>query len=165
MPDRSGFRSPFDALHHIAVITNDMAATVSFYQDILCSEVVMAHRSIKAGARHYFITVAPNVVFAVFEFQDAKLPEWTSMFLEDDLPKRNRLLEHICFCIESETNWLALRDRLTAHGVEVRSPPSGRKAFFFADPNNITFGVQLGDPHPHSAIHNDPEPAYIPPAK
>ena len=164
MPDRGGFKSPFDALHHVAVVTNDMAETVRFYRDILGSEVVMAHRSIMGGGRHYFITIAPNVVFAVFEFEDAELPGWTSMFLGDEMPRQNRLLEHICVCIESEDRWNELRRRLTDHGVEVKQP-TARKAYFFADPNNITIEVNLGDPHPRTVSHEDPDPAYTPPGE
>ena len=160
-PDRSGFASPFDALHHVAVVTNGMAETVRFYRDILGSEVVMAHRSVHENARHYFITIAPNVVFAVFEFPHSVPPGWTSMFIQDDLPKKDRILEHICVCIGSEERWEALRTRLIEHGVVVTQPSA--RAYFFADPNNITIEVQLGDPHPRTAIHDDPDPAYRPP--
>ena len=142
-----------------------MAGTVRFYRDILGSEVVMAHRSIMGGGRHYFITIAPNVVFAASSSSKTpSLPGWTSMFLGDEMPKQKRLLEHICVCIASEDRWEALRKRLTDHGVEVKQP-TARKAYFFADPNNITIEVNLGDPHPRTVSHDDPDPAYTPPSQ
>ena len=52
-----------------------MKKTVAFYRDVLGSQVAMGHRLPRAGnERHYFITVAPNTMFAFFEFPDAELP-------------------------------------------------------------------------------------------
>src|SRR5690606_27115848 len=76
LPDRFGLKAPFAALHHVALVTNDMEATLRFYRDVLGSEIAMAHRQGEHNVRHYFITVAPNTVFAFFEFPDAELPEY-----------------------------------------------------------------------------------------
>ncbi|MCA1668467.1 MAG: VOC family protein [Thermomicrobia bacterium] len=75
--DRDHLPSPFAALHHVALVTNDMKKTVAFYRDVLGSEVAMGHRLGRPGnERHYFITVAPNTVFAFFEFPDAEMPAY-----------------------------------------------------------------------------------------
>ncbi|MEZ4571499.1 MAG: VOC family protein [Thermomicrobiales bacterium] len=34
LPDRAGLKAPFAALHHVALVTNDMKATVDFYRDV-----------------------------------------------------------------------------------------------------------------------------------
>ena len=85
--DQNGLPSPFAALHHVAVVTNDMKKTVAFYRDVLGSAVAMGHRLDRPGhERHYFITVAPNTVFAFFEFPDAELPAYKDATLPSTRP-------------------------------------------------------------------------------
>src|SRR5690606_33805343 len=98
VPDANGLKSPFVNLHHVALVTNDMEATVAFYRDVLGSEIAMAHRQGPHNVRHYFITVAPNAVFAFFEFPDAEMPE----LLPATQPKSGRSLDHICLWVEDE---------------------------------------------------------------
>ena len=163
LPDRSGLSSPFVALHHVALVTNDMAKTVAFYRDILGSEVAMAHRSIHGNAHHYFITVAPNVVFAFFEYPEAQSPDWTSMFMGEDVPLQNRLLEHICLWVKDEQAQDALHQRLNEAGVPVNKGKTNN-AIFFPDPNNVVLEVQIANPDRRFPIHNDPDPVYpVPP--
>jgi catechol 2,3-dioxygenase-like lactoylglutathione lyase family enzyme len=162
MPDRDGLKSPFPWLHHIALITNDMPKTVAFYRDVLGSEVALAHRLGREGnERHYFITVAPNTVFAFFEFPAAELQP----FEEATLPKTGRMLDHICFFVENDDALEAWRQRLTEHNVPIHQYAPGH-TLFFHDPNNIVFqisiapaGGKMGFP-----VHNDPDPAYTPPS-
>jgi len=161
LPDRRGLQSPFAALHHVALVTNDMAATVAFYRDVLGSEVAMAHRQGPDDVRHYFITVAPNTVFAFFEFPDSEQPE----HLYATHPKSGRHLDHICMLVNTPEEWQAWKDRITAAGVPVQEAGEGRKSFFFPDPNNIVIEVSYGGgitsmPFP---MHDDPDPAYEPP--
>lgn len=160
LPDRDGLNSPFGALHHVALITNDMAKTVAFYRDVLGSEIALAHRLDRPdGARHYFITVAPNTVFAFFEFPDAALPE----FQEATTPKTGRALDHICFFVESAADLAAWHAKLTAAGVTIHGYSPGN-TLFFPDPNNIVFQVSVA---PANGMgfprHDDPDPAYPPP--
>lgn len=162
LPDRDGLKSPFQALHHVAVITNDMPKTVAFYRDILGSEVAMAHRLDRPDqARHYFITVAPNTMFAFFEFPDAELPE----FQEATKHKSGRVLDHICFHVASPEELDSWYRRLTEHGVPTHGYAPGAN-LFFADPNNIIFQLSVGSPTPSGfPKHDDPDPAYEPPAE
>ncbi|MFW6074999.1 MAG: VOC family protein [Chloroflexota bacterium] len=156
LPDRNNLKAPFAALHHVALITNDMEETVRFYRDVLGSEIAMAHRQGDNNVRHYFITVAPNTVFAFFEYPDAERPE----YLPETQWKTQRHLDHVDFYVESLEDLRALEQRLTDNGVEVRSAMGGR-SMFFTDPNNIVLQVTVGpedkEPWP---IHDDPEPAY-----
>jgi len=157
LPDRDGLKSPFAMLHHVAMITNDMEATVAFYRDVLGSEIALAHRLDREDeARHYFITVAPNCVFAFFEFTDAELPE----FQEATLHKSGRHLDHICFFVESAEELDGWYERVTAAGVPVHGYAPGSN-LFFPDPNNIIFQVSVGKPGPMGfPVHDDPRPAY-----
>lgn len=159
LPDRFGLKAPFAALHHVALVTNDMEATVRFYRDVLGSEIAMAHRQGPDNVRHYFITVAPNTVFAFFEFPDAEMPE----LLPATQPKSGRSLDHICLWVEDEAAWERFRDHLAAHGIEMTFA-SGRKSLFFSDPNNIVIEVVPANWEAGFPVHDDPDPAYEPPA-
>jgi catechol 2,3-dioxygenase-like lactoylglutathione lyase family enzyme len=158
LPDREGLNAPFKMLHHVAVITNDMPKTVAFYRDVLGSEVALAHRLGRDDqTRHYFITVAPNCVFAFFEFPDAALPE----LQEATTPKTGRSLDHVCFFVESADELAAWHDRLTAHGVPLHGHEPGN-TLFFPDPNNIVIQISVAPPGGKMGfpVHGDPEPAY-----
>jgi catechol 2,3-dioxygenase-like lactoylglutathione lyase family enzyme len=156
LPDRAGLKAPFAALHHVALVTNDMEKTVKFYRDVLGSEIAMAHRQGDRQVRHYFITVAPNTVFAFFEFPEAKMPEW----LEATRPKSGRHLDHVDFYVESIDDIRYWEQRLSEHGIAIKRTIGG-DSIFFHDPNNIviqlTVGPQDKEPWP---ILDDPEPAY-----
>lgn len=157
LPDRDGLKSPFNALHHVAVITNDMPKTVAFYRDVLGSEIAMAHRLGRDDqARHYFITIAPNTMMAFFEFKDAELPE----FQEATKHKSGRTLDHICFHVESPEVLDAWKKRLDEHNVPTHGYSPGAN-LFFTDPNNIVFQLSVGYPTPSGfPRHEDPDPAY-----
>jgi catechol 2,3-dioxygenase-like lactoylglutathione lyase family enzyme len=160
LPDRDGLASPFAMLHHVALITNDMEKTVAFYRDVLGSEIALAHRLNRPDqARHYFITVAPNTVFAFFEFKDAMSHE----LQEATVHKTDRMLDHICFFVESAQELDAWHDRLVAAGVPVHGYAPGAN-LFFPDPNNIIFQLSVGSPTDMGfPVHDDPDPAYTPP--
>ena len=158
LADRFDPKAPFATLHHVALVTNDMRKTVAFYRDVLGSEIAMSHRLAREGnERHYFITVAPNVVFAFFEFPDAEMPEFQPAMIA----KTGRALDHIAFLVPDENAFTSMYTRLrgqVAHLSEIRDLGSVR-AFFIADPNNIVLEVmvekgegfafpQLGDPDP-----------------
>ena len=162
LPDRSGLKAPFSALHHVALITNDMDKTVAFYRDVLGSEVALTHRMPRADySRHYFITVAPNTVFAFFEFPDAELPE----FKPQTQVKTGRALDHIAFFVEDEAALKTWHERLQGqvdHQTEIFDL-GFLWAFFFADPNGITLEIaaekpgrmrfpQFTDPDPVSGL-------------
>ncbi len=163
LADRNGLNAPFAALHHVALVTNDMEATVAFYKDVLGCDIAMAHRLDREdNVRHYFITVAPNTVFAFFEFPDAERPE----FMEATMPKSNRHLDHVDFYVNSMDDMRALEAKLEEAGVPIKRTIGG-DSIFFPDPNNIVIQVNTGpaggkEPWP---IHDDPDPAYVPPGK
>lgn len=157
LPDRDGLKSPFGMLHHVALITNDMAKTVAFYRDVLGSEVALAHRLGRPDApRHYFITVAPNTVFAFFEFPEAELPP----FAEATARKTGRTLDHICFFVDGVAELDAWRERLTRAGVPIHGYEPGN-TLFFPDPNNNIIQISAAAPAPLGfPRHDDPDPAY-----
>ena len=158
---------PFAALHHVALVTNDMKKTVAFYRDVLGGQVLLAHRLPRPGnERHYFISVTPSTVFAFFEFPDAELPAYK----DATLPSTGRALDHISFFAPSEASFDEWYRRLGEAGVAQLSPMRamgiGIRAYFFADPNGIVLEVMSppasGDASrfPPAAMLDDPDPAY-----
>jgi catechol 2,3-dioxygenase-like lactoylglutathione lyase family enzyme len=159
--DQNGLKSPFAAIHHVALVTNDMKKTVAFYRDVLGSQVAMGHRLPRAGnERHYFITVAPNTMFAFFEFPDAALPAHK----DATLATTGRALDHISFFAGSDERFDAWYQKLTEAKVAHLSPIRDMgivRAFFFDDPNGITLEVMAGRGEGmHFPILDDPDPAY-----
>jgi catechol 2,3-dioxygenase-like lactoylglutathione lyase family enzyme len=161
LPDRNGLKSPFASLHHVALVTNDMKKTVAFYRDVLGSEVAMGHRIPRPGNhRHYFITVAPNTVFAFFEFPDAEMPEYK----DATLPSTGRSLDHIAFFAADDAQFDGWYQRLQEANVAHLSPVRDMgfvRAYFFADPNGIVLEVMAEKgPGMRFPILDDPDPAY-----
>ena len=160
-PERDGLKAPFASVHHVALVTNDMEKTVAFYRDVLGSEVALGHRMPRAGnERHYFITVAPQTVFAFFEFRDAELPA----FKAATLPTTGRAFDYVCFTVESIEQFDAWYQRLSDANVDNLSPVQemgpGSRAFFFSDPNGIVLEVIAPNPLMRFPVLDDPDPAY-----
>jgi catechol 2,3-dioxygenase-like lactoylglutathione lyase family enzyme len=163
---QGGLGGPFAALHHVALVTNDMKKTVAFYRDMLGGRVVMGHRLPRPGnERHYFISVTPSTVFAFFEFPDAELPAHK----DATLPSTGRALDHIAFFAPDEASFDEWYRRLgeagVAHLTSIREMGIGIRAFFFTDPNGIVLEVMSPPPggiasFPPSDILDDPDPAY-----
>ncbi|HUR73040.1 MAG TPA: VOC family protein [Sporichthya sp.] len=58
-------------LSHLALVTNDMDATVRFYRDVLEMPLV---GTLSTPARHYFFSIGPGAAIAFFEWPEAELP-------------------------------------------------------------------------------------------
>ena len=160
LPDRWELKAPFGAVHHIAIVTNDMKKTVDFYREVLGSEVALGHRlNDENRTRHYFITLAPNTVFAVFEHRDAQLPTYEPPIV----PKTGRALDHVAFLVENRAAFDGLYERLQG---QVDNLSDVRDlgivtAFFFSDPNGIVLEVMVENEGGMDLPKlEDPDPAY-----
>ncbi|WP_299431300.1 VOC family protein [uncultured Meiothermus sp.] len=159
--DRWGLKAPFAAVHHVALVTNDMRKTVAFYRDVLGAEVAMSHRLPGGdGRRHYFITVAPNAVLAFFENPEAE----PAAYQPPIQPKSGRALDHIAFFVEDDAAleaWYArLRGRVD-NLSEIKNLQGMVRAFFFSDPNGIVLEVMAETPKGFDFPSlDDPDPAY-----
>ena len=156
LPDRWGLKAPFGAVHHIAIITNDMKKTVDFYREVLGSEVALGHRlNDENKTRHYFITLAPNTVFTVF---DAQLPAYEPPIV----PKTGRALD-IAFFVEDRNAFDRSYERLQGwvdNLSDVRDLGIVT-AFFFSDPSGIVLEVMVENEGGVDLPKlEDPDPAY-----
>lgn len=161
LPDRWGLKAPFGAIHHVALVTNDMNKTVAFYRDVLGAQVAKSHRLPGSdGRRHYFITVAPNTVFAFFETPEAELPAYQPPIKA----KSGRALDHIAFFVESQAAleaWYARLQGKVENLSEIVNLEGMVRAFFFSDPNGIVLEV-MAETEKGMAFPQleDPDPAY-----
>lgn len=160
LPDRWGLKAPFGAIHHVALVTNDLKKTVTFYRDVLGAQVAMSHRlPDDDGRRHYFITVAPNTVFAFFETPETELPP----YLPPIQPKTGRALDHIAFFVENNAALEAWHQRLQGQVDNLSSIKDLGLvwAFFFSDPNGIVLEVMAEqEGRMRLPMLDDPDPAY-----
>jgi catechol 2,3-dioxygenase-like lactoylglutathione lyase family enzyme len=120
-------------IHHLALVTPDMDATVRFYHGVLGMRLVA---TLMAGPmRHYFFEMGPENTVAFFEWTGAETfakPAGVRI----DAPLQ---FDHLSFNLPDEQALLALRDRLVAHHVEITEVVDHdiMHSVYFTDPNGI----------------------------
>ncbi|HTV88154.1 MAG TPA: VOC family protein [Stellaceae bacterium] len=132
-------------VHHLALCTDDMKATVDFYVDVLGMPLVHAMRvppGLGRGpgnrgnppyevVRHYFFGIGNDSLLAFFEIPKGAEPRGN----------RNAIgaMQHCAFVVTA-ARFRAIEQRLQAHGVDylgpVRQMP-GLVGIYFYDPNGI----------------------------
>ena len=101
----------YDAIHHLAMVTGDMDATVRFWRDLLGMRLVVGMG--KSGYRHYFFEVSAKTFLAFFEWPGVEpVPE-----KDHGYPARGPIVfDHVSFGVPEETDLLRLKGRLEAAG-------------------------------------------------
>ena len=113
--------SSWQGFHHVALVTPDLDRTIEFYRDVLGMTV----GEIRTGGgvlpqRHCFIRpgeAAATWGLHFLEHPDAQIPQFP-----EGLRSRGFIpgaLQHIAFALPDAQAAERLRERLTAHGVEV----------------------------------------------
>ena len=135
---------------HIALMTNDMEATVQFYSGILGMRVT---RTLRTGpqlnnARHYFLDAGGGTSLAFFDGAD--LPAGIE----------TQRLNHLALKVDTGEEFDEAYQRLKDHNVEVTDVIERRygKTFYFADPNGIRLQIALETEVWEEDLHGDPEP-------
>lgn len=120
-------------VNHLALVTNDMDATVRFYTGVLGMPLVT---TLMAGPmRHYFFEIGPQNTVAFFEITDAETFQ-KAAGTPIDLPVQ---LDHISFNVADEASLLMLRERIIAAGSEATEvvDHTVMRSIYFTDPNGI----------------------------
>lgn len=124
---------------HLALVTDDMKATMDFYSRVLRMQLVHVRRVPYAGERgqppydnlrHYFFNMGGDQLLAFFEYP--KDVEWGD---------RDKLggMQHVAFFVARE-DMDPLVEHIRSCGVEVAGPMSLGERFwsaYFFDPNGI----------------------------
>jgi catechol 2,3-dioxygenase-like lactoylglutathione lyase family enzyme len=120
-------------INHLALVTNDMDATVRFYHGVLGMRLVT---TLKAGPmRHYFFETAPGNTVAFFEVKRAQ-PFTAPAGMPD---KRKAQFDHLSFNLADEESLHDLQRRLKEHGCEVTDVVDHGvvRSIYFNDNNGI----------------------------
>jgi catechol 2,3-dioxygenase-like lactoylglutathione lyase family enzyme len=122
-------------VHHLALTTNDMDATVRFYHGVLGMRIVATIGT--DTFRHYFFEVGPGSTVAFFEFAGVDVGAIEKPAgVPPDYPTQ---FDHVSFHVPDERALEQLRDRLIEFAVEVTDVVDHEimKSVYFTDPNGI----------------------------
>lgn len=122
-------------IHHLALVTDDMDATVRFYHGVLGARLV---QTIGTDAfRHYFFEFAPGQTVAFFEYTGEHLDGFSKPAGIPD--PRAVQFDHLSFRLADEDALERLRRRLAVHDCEVTEvvDHDTMRSIYFTDPNGI----------------------------
>jgi catechol 2,3-dioxygenase-like lactoylglutathione lyase family enzyme len=122
-------------VHHLALVTPDMDATVRFWHGVLDARLVTTIAT--PAFRHYFFEVAPGNAVAFFEYTGQHL----DMFAKPaGVPyEKAPQFDHLSLALPDEDALLRLRDRLKSHGCEVTDviDHGVLRSVYFSDNNGL----------------------------
>src|SRR3954471_12393978 len=130
-PDRVHWRG----VHHLALVTPDMDATVRFWHGVLDARLVTTLATPKF--KHYFFEVAPGNTVAFFEYAGQHLDTFAK---PAGVPyEKAAQFDHLALHLPDEDALLRLRDRLKSHDCEVTDvvDHGTLRSIYFTDPNGI----------------------------
>lgn len=122
-------------INHLALITNDMDATVRFWHGVLGAKLVATIGA--PGFRHYFFDFGPEQTVAFFEYRDNPIETFAKPAGVPD--PRAIQFDHVSFNVPDEHALDTLRARLESHGCEVTEVVDHQimRSIYFTDPNGI----------------------------
>ncbi len=133
--DTTSQRPHWRGVHHLALVTDDMDATVRFYHGVLGARVVLTIGN--AAFRHYFFEFDQGNTVAFFEYQDAELDTFAKPAGVPD-PQAAQF-DHLSLALPDEEALERLRNRLKEHDCEVTDVVDHGvlRSVYFMDPNGI----------------------------
>jgi catechol 2,3-dioxygenase-like lactoylglutathione lyase family enzyme len=142
-------------VHHLALVTTDMDATVRFYAGVLDARLVA---TIATDAfKHYFFDFGTGNTIAFFEYAGQQV-ETFSKPAGVPFPQASQF-DHLALHLVDEDALLRLRDRLKTHGCEVTDVVDHGflRSIYFNDNNGIALEASwwVLDPTGRPADHTD----------
>jgi catechol 2,3-dioxygenase-like lactoylglutathione lyase family enzyme len=151
-------------VNHLALITDDMDATVRFYHGVLGARLV-AHLG-NESFRHYFFEFGPQCTVAFFEYRGVSLNTFAKPAGVPD--PRAIQFDHLSLNLPDERALLVVRDRLKQAGCGVTDVVDHGfiRSIYFTDPSGIALEASwwvtdatgreadYGDP----TVFSDPDP-------
>jgi catechol 2,3-dioxygenase-like lactoylglutathione lyase family enzyme len=130
-------------LHHTALVSSDVEATIRFYQDVLGFPLTeLIDNRDYPGSSHFFFDIGHGNLLAFFDFPGLDVGPYAEVLGG---------LHHIAISVEPQ-RWQELVDRLRAAGVphEVHSgvsvyfrDPDGARIELIADPLGEMYGSKV----------------------
>jgi catechol 2,3-dioxygenase-like lactoylglutathione lyase family enzyme len=122
-------------VHHLALVTDDMDATVRFWHGVLGARLVATLGT--SAFRHYFFEVGPGNTVAFFEYRDVEL----DLFAKPaGIPyAKASQFDHLSLALSDEDALHRLQTRLKEHGCEVTDVVDHQvmRSIYFTDPSGI----------------------------
>jgi catechol 2,3-dioxygenase-like lactoylglutathione lyase family enzyme len=122
-------------VHHLALITPDMDATVRFWHGVLDARLIATLAT--PAFRHYFFEIGPGNTIAFFEYRHQKLATYAK---PAGVPyEAASQFDHLSMHLPDEEALLRLRDRLKSHNCEVTDVVDHgfMRSIYFSDPTGI----------------------------
>jgi len=122
-------------VHHLALVTTDMDATVRFYAGVLDARLVATIAT--DSFKHYFFDFGTGSTIAFFEYKGQPV-ETFSKPAGVPFPQASQF-DHLAIHLVDEDALLRLRDRLKTHGCEVTDVVDHGflRSIYFNDNNGI----------------------------
>lgn len=122
-------------VHHLALITPDMDATVRFYDGVLGARLIATVAT--DDFRHYFFEFGPGSTVAFFEYANVELETFAKP-AGVPFPQAAQF-DHLALALPDEEALLALRERLKAADCDVTDviDHGFLRSVYFSDPNGI----------------------------
>lgn len=122
-------------VHHLALVTTDMDATVRFWHGVLGARLVTTIAT--PAFRHYFFEVAPGNAVAFFEYQGVEVDSFAKP-AGVPFPQASQF-DHLSLALPDEEALHRLQARLKANDCEVTDVVDHgiMRSIYFTDPNGI----------------------------
>jgi catechol 2,3-dioxygenase-like lactoylglutathione lyase family enzyme len=142
-------------VHHLALVTTDMDATVRFYAGVLDARLVATIAT--DSFKHYFFDFGTGSTIAFFEYKGQPV-ETFSKPAGVPFPQASQF-DHLAIHLVDEDALLRLRDRLKTHGCEVTDVVDHGflRSIYFNDNNGIALEASwwVMDPTGRPADYTD----------
>jgi catechol 2,3-dioxygenase-like lactoylglutathione lyase family enzyme len=128
-------RPRWRGINHLALVTNDMDATVRFYHGVLGMRIVATIGT--RDFKHYFFDIGAQNTIAFFQWIGVAIGEFEKPAgIPPSFPTQ---FDHLSFNLPDEKALEAMRDRLTEYGCEVTEVVDHEimRSIYFTDPNGI----------------------------
>jgi catechol 2,3-dioxygenase-like lactoylglutathione lyase family enzyme len=142
-------------VHHLALVTTDMDATVRFYHGVLGARLLATIAT--PAFRHYFFEIDQLNTLAFFEYRDQEVEAFAKP-AGVPYPLASQF-DHLSLAVGDEQELLRLRDRLKQHDCEVTDVVDHgiMRSIYFTDPNGIALEASWwsADPTAHPVDYGD----------
>jgi catechol 2,3-dioxygenase-like lactoylglutathione lyase family enzyme len=150
-------RPNWQGINHLALVTNDMDATVRFYHGTLGARLAATIST--PEFRHYFFEFGSQCTVAFFEYAEGPAQPFVN---RAGVPnERAPQFDHLSLNLPDEQALDALRQRLESHAWEVTDIVDHDvvRSVYFTDPNGIALEASwwVHDPTSRPADYLDPQ--------
>ena len=141
----------YTGIHHLAMATGDMDATIRFWRDLLGMRLVAGLG--RPGYRHYFFEISAHDLIAFFEWPGVD----KGVLKDHGVPVKGPFMfDHVSFEVSSGDDLWEVKDRLEASNFWVSEVIDHGfiHSIYTFDPNNIA--IEFSAPVPEVDIRSHP---------